>query len=811
MKTTTTLLMLLTLFSLNTFAQDSPQWHLPDGAKMRLGKGWISEIAYSPDGARLAVASGIGIWLYDTTTGQEVALLTGHTEGIISVVFSPDGRTLASGSWDSTIRLWDADLGTHIRTLEGHRYSVYSVAFSPDGTTIASGGGYDDYTIRVWDADSGAPIRTLRGHTDVVRSVAFSPDGRTIASGSGGRSNEPDNTIRVWDADSGAPVRTLEGHTDSVTSVAFSPDGRTIASGSGGRSNEPDNTIRLWDVDSGAPVRTLEGHTDSVTSVAFSPDGRTIASSSSKEIRLWDAESGAYIRTLEGHTNYVTSVAFSPDSRTLASGGSYNDHTIRLWDVDSGVSIRTLEGHTNRVRSVAFSPDGRTLASGGGFRDNTIRVWDADSGAHIRTLSGHTDSVRSVAFSPDGGTLASGSDDNTVRLWDADSGAHIRTLSGHTDEVDTVVFSPDGRTLASGSYDGTTLLWELTPAATMTATVSVAPSPVQSPAIGEQLTLSLKIVEGENVAGYQVTVEFDTTALRYVEGDNGDFLPAGAFFVPPVVEGNRVTLASSAIGGVSNGDGTLATITFEVVEVKASALTLSQVALVNPDGEISTPQLENGEVTEPPQLVGDVNRDGVVNIQDLVLVGANFGKTGENKADVNGDGVVDIVDLVKVAGALGNVATAPALLRVGNTDRYSLLAMLTAADVEGWLTQARGLDLTDATLQRGIIVLEQLLSALTPKETALLPNYPNPFNPETWIPYHLAHPADVTLAIYDTKGAVIRQFELGHQPAGFYTARSKAAYWDGRNANGESVASGVYFYQLRAGEYSAVRRMVIVK
>ena len=350
-----------------------------------------------------------------------------------------------------------------------------------------------------------------------------------------------------------------------------------------------------------------------------------------------------------------------------------------------------------------------------------------------------------------------------------------------------------------------------TPAATMNATVSVAPSPVQSPAIGEQLTLSLKIADGENVAGYQATVEFDTTALRYVAGDNGDFLPAGAFFVPPVVEGNRVTLASSAIGGVSNGDGTLATLTFEVVEVKASALTLSQVALVNPDGEISTPQLEDGEVTEPPQLFGDVNRDGVVNIQDLVLVGANFGKTGENKADVNGDGVVDIVDLVKVAGALGNVATAPALLPVGNTDRYSLRAMLTAADVQGWLTQARGLDLTDATLQRGIIVLEQLLSALTPKETALLPNYPNPFNPETWIPYHLAHPADVTLAIYDTKGAVVRRLELGHQPAGFYTARSKAAYWDGRNANGELVASGVYFYQLRAGEYSAVRRMVIVK
>ena len=151
-----------------------------------------------------------------------------------------------------------------------------------------------------------------------------------------------------------------------------------------------------------------------------------------------------------------------------------------------------------------------------------------------------------------------------------------------------------------------------------------------------------------------------------MESANGDFLPAGAFFVPPVVAGDKVTLASSAIAAVANGDGTLATLTFEVVEVKASALTLSQVSLVAPDAEISTPQIENGAVTEPPQLVGDVNNDGVVNILDLVLAGSNFGKTGENSADVNGDGVVNIVDLVLVAGAFGNTAAAPTFhLQVG--------------------------------------------------------------------------------------------------------------------------------------------------
>ena len=194
MKTTTSLLILLTLFSFNIFAQDYTQWGLPDGAKMRLGKGWIYEIKYSPDGSRLAVASTIGIWLYDTTTYQEVALLAGHTSEVNSVAFSPDGGTIASGSSDDTIRLWDARTGAHIRTLTGHTSTVYSVAFSPDGTTIASGSGEwgsDDNTIRLWDASTGTHIRTLTGHTSTVLSVAFSPEGGTIASGSGGVMTTP--------------------------------------------------------------------------------------------------------------------------------------------------------------------------------------------------------------------------------------------------------------------------------------------------------------------------------------------------------------------------------------------------------------------------------------------------------------------------------------------------------------------------------------------------------------------------------------------------------------------------------------------
>ena len=346
------------------------------------------------------------------------------------------------------------------------------------------------------------------------------------------------------------------------------------------------------------------------------------------------------------------------------------------------------------------------------------------------------------------------------------------------------------------------------------STVSISPSSVASPAVGKQLELSLNITGGEAVAGYQATVQFDTTALRYVGSSNGDYLPDGAFFVQPVVEGNLLKLNAASSAGESSDDGTLAILTFEVVAVKASTLTLSEVLLVNSAGESSRPQVEEGQITELLQLTGDVNGDGMVNIQDLVLVASGIGKSGQNAADVNGDGLVNIVDLVLVAGALGSTAAAPSL-------HSPSLEPLTAADVRQWLGQAQELDLMDATTQRGVLLLEQLLAVLTPTETALLPNYPNPFNPETWIPYRLAKDAFVTLTIYDGSGRVVRTLDVGHRTAAFYESRSKAIYWDGKNEFGERVASGVYFYHLRAGrsglsvshrrDYSATRKMLILK
>ncbi len=255
-------------------------------------------------------------------------------------------------------------------------------------------------------------------------------------------------------------------------------------------------------------------------------------------------------------------------------------------------------------------------------------------------------------------------------------------------------------------------------------------------------------------------------------------------------------------------DGTLATLTFKVDDFKPSTLTLSQVYLVDSDGTRWEATTQNGTVTIPPEpaeeTVGDINRDGVVDILDLTIVGARLGQRGQNSADLNGDGLVDIVDLVLVASEFGGDATAPSLYP-------QALELLTAADLRQWLNQAQQLVLTDSAHLNGIAVLEQLHAALIPQETALLPNYPNPFNPETWIPYRLAEDAFVTLTIYDTAGGVVRSIDVGYKPAAVYESKAKAIYWNGRNEFGEEVANGVYFYHLSAGDFSATRRMLILK
>jgi WD40 repeat protein/tRNA A-37 threonylcarbamoyl transferase component Bud32 len=420
----------------------------PELRTLRGHTGVVFGVAFSPDGKTLASGSGGregGKWcgevkLWDVATGRLLLAWTGHTGYVAGVAFSPDGRRLASASADQTVKVWDARTGREALTLTGHIDKVHGVAFSPDGRRLASA---SDRTVRVWDAQTGEQTLTLRGHTGVVFSVAFSPDGKRLASASG------DRTVRVWDAQTGREALTLTGHTDMVFRVAFSPDGRRLASAS-----PRDRTVRVWDAQTGREALALTGLPNGARCVAFSPDSRLLACPwDSRTVKLWDARTGREALTLTGHGGGVFNVAFSPNGRLLAS--TAGDRTVKVWEAQTGQGTLTLECTGWRT---AFSPDGRLLA--GGWDGNTARVWDAQTGRQTLTLRGHTGAVWGVAFSPDGQRLASASWDKAVKVWDARTGREALTLTGHTGQVGCVAFSPDGRRLASASGDGTVKVWD---------------------------------------------------------------------------------------------------------------------------------------------------------------------------------------------------------------------------------------------------------------------------------------------------------------------------------------------------------------
>ncbi|KAG2444913.1 hypothetical protein HXX76_001649 [Chlamydomonas incerta] len=434
-------------------------------------------VSWSPDGATLASASWDGtLRLFDTGSGECIGVLKGREGKAKCVEWSPSGRMLASGGEDKAVRLWDAVSGECVAALQGHDEDVNAIAWSADGGSIASGA--NDQTIRVWDVAAGTCTATLPAQGFKVNTIAWSRDGRRLASG-GGYMDVEDTSVVVWDVAAAQPEAVLVGHEMHVDGVAFSPDGAVLASAS------HDATVRLWSLPDAQLLAVLRHHSQPVTAVAWSRDGRTLATASwDKTLALVDVASGQVAAALEGHMNLPFDCKWSPDNKSLASCGKSGK--CRIWTVPelpvagsttavdpvSAAAVTSAgAGHSQAVHAVTWSPDGTRLASASS--DATARVWEARSGVCLLRLEAgaaeggseehglRQTSVNTVSFSPDGKLLATGSNSKAVRLSAADSGTLVAVLEGHQFFVQCVRFSPCGRYLASSGWDGLVLLWDV--------------------------------------------------------------------------------------------------------------------------------------------------------------------------------------------------------------------------------------------------------------------------------------------------------------------------------------------------------------
>lgn len=475
-------------------------WEIPGGRPLLTipeASGPVATLAFTPDGGRLATETtlpatagkrpgAVLVWDVTTRPGSDKAeelktsaarlQLTGPADGISSLDFSRDGRFLAAGSRDRTVRIWNLETGRESVAAMSHPAEVTAVHFSPDGQRLMvlsnaspsecdieeSNGRQPSRTGRtgtahLWNPANGQQVTTLTGHTDLINSAVFSADGNRIVTASS------DKTARVWDANSFRTLAILTGHSDSVCRASFSVDGKWIVTAS------RDGTARIWSTETGAELVTLRGHTGIVKDARISPDGRRVATAGrDSTVRLWNATASGQLSQLNARDGTFRRAAWSPDgaSSIIVTGPPSRPEPppplrpiqtsqLQLWDVATGARVGVIGTIAPTIDSVAFSPNGQLLATTN--LGDTVSVWNIRGGSV--ELKGHKAKVYQVTFSGDGRYVASASADNTAAVWEPVTGVRLRSLSGHSDEINTVQFSPNADYLVTASDDRTARIW----------------------------------------------------------------------------------------------------------------------------------------------------------------------------------------------------------------------------------------------------------------------------------------------------------------------------------------------------------------
>jgi WD40 repeat protein/uncharacterized caspase-like protein len=441
----------LSLFAANAYSQEQPRLMLPIGHTAG-----VTSAAFSPDGKEIATASNDNtakIW--DAETGILLANLAGHTLSVSSVKFSPDGKHVLTSSWDNTIKIWDADKGTLLLNLAGHTDEVSetiphppSAVFSPDGKKILTKS--LDYTAKIWDAKNGKLLIDLVGHDDYIHTAIFSSDGSKVITAS------VRNTVKIWNALTGDVIQSLKGQTAHTNSVAVSPNGSTIVTTFDG------DTAKTWNIKTGVCARKLKGHTGEVVSAEFSPNGKWILTTAlDHSAKIWNAETGQLTETISKQDHPINSASFSTDGKKIITTSG---DKVGIWEVANKKLVAESQGHAKDVTplvwtplSAVLSPDGKKILTAS-CQDKSAKVWNAESGELLLNLAGRASEVGAGVFSPGGKNIVT-VNGKLAKVWDIEKGRLLTNLSGHTDQITSLVYSPDGKKIVTGSNDKTVKIW----------------------------------------------------------------------------------------------------------------------------------------------------------------------------------------------------------------------------------------------------------------------------------------------------------------------------------------------------------------